>query len=114
MGLTNFPNGVRIGSAAGGTADFYLGGTEVAVTAAELNAIHDAAGISDVEFNLLDGAIAGTVVASKAVAVDANKTIDVIVITSGTVTTLTATTATITTDNVTNFVLGGSTVTASA
>lgn len=74
MGRTNFPNGLNVGDAASGTADFMLGGTIVTTTAAELNAL--GTGLSATELDYLDGATAGTVVASKAVVVDANKAID--------------------------------------
>ena len=74
MGRTNFPNGLNVGDAASGTADFMLGGTIVSVTADELNAL--GTGLSATELDYLDGATAGTVVASKAVVVDANKAID--------------------------------------
>ena len=114
MGVTNFPDGVNIGNDAGATALWQLGGTSVNVTADELNAIAVAGGLSGAELDVLDGAIVGTVVASKAVVASSSRGINEILITSGTVTTLTSTTATITTDNVTNLVLGGSTVTASA
>ncbi len=76
MGVTNFPDGLNIGSNAAGTAVWQLGGTEVAITAAELNAVHDAGGISDVEFDVLDGATKGTAVASKALVMGAFKDID--------------------------------------
>lgn len=91
MPVTNFPDGVNVGDSAGATALFQLGGTAVNVTAAELNAIAGG-GLSSTELGLLDGALAGTVVASKAVAVDANLTIDGITITAGTITTGTVTT----------------------
>lgn len=76
MGVTNFPDGVNIGSDASATAIFQLGGTDVAITAAELNAIHDAGGLSDVEFDVLDGATKGTAVAEKALVMGAFKDID--------------------------------------
>ena len=37
MGRTNFPDGVNVGNAASGTAEFTLGGTAVTATATELN-----------------------------------------------------------------------------
>jgi len=78
MGVTNFPDGVNIGSAAAATAIWQLGGTDVAITAAELNAIHDAGGLSDLEFDVLDGATKGTAVANKALVFGASKDIDMI------------------------------------
>ena len=39
MGVTYYPDGVQIGSEAGGTADFKLGGTTVTRTAAQINAL---------------------------------------------------------------------------
>ncbi len=99
MGLTYFPNGVNIGPAAGGTAEFSLGGTAVTATADELNAL--GTGLSATELDYLDGATAGTVVASKAVVADASKTIDVLTVTLGTVTTLDTTTFKIATAAVT-------------
>lgn len=44
MGRTNFPNGINVGDAASGTADFTLGGTAVTATAAELNLADGIAG----------------------------------------------------------------------
>ena len=76
MPVTNYPDGLNIGSNAAGTAVWQLGGTEVAITAAELNAVHDAGGISDVEFDVLDGATKGTAVASKALVMGAFKDIN--------------------------------------
>ena len=78
MGVTNFPDGVNIGSSAAATATWQLGGTDVAITAAELNALHDAGGISDVEFDVLDGATKGTAVVNKALVFGAFKDIDTI------------------------------------
>ena len=39
MGVTNFPNGVNIGSAAGGTATLEIGGAEIGVPAAQLRKV---------------------------------------------------------------------------
>lgn len=44
MGQTNFPNGLTIGSDAGGTATFEIGSQEVYVTGAEFNRLSGAAG----------------------------------------------------------------------
>lgn len=115
MGVTNFPDGVNIGSAAGGTAEFQIGGTAVTLTAADLNAL-DAASLSATELAYVDAVSPGTVAASKAVVVDANKAIDVLTVTLGTVTTLVAPTATFSgTANVSGALqIGGVAVTASA
>ena len=45
MGVTRFPNGIRIGSEANGTAQFDIGATQVHATAAELNKLSGAAGV---------------------------------------------------------------------
>lgn len=78
MGVTNFPDGVNIGNDAGGTSLWQLGGTSVNVTAAELNAIAAAGGLDAAELDFLDGATAGTVVASKAIVAGAFGDVDVI------------------------------------
>ena len=44
MGRTNFPDGVNVGDASSGTAEFTLGGTAVTSTAAELNKVDGIAG----------------------------------------------------------------------
>ena len=54
MGATNFPDGLNIGSAAGGTAEFQLGTTVVTSTPAELN-ILDGVTATATELNYLDG-----------------------------------------------------------
>lgn len=36
IGVTNYPNGINVGSAAGGTAPLEVGGSEIGVTAAHL------------------------------------------------------------------------------
>jgi hypothetical protein len=61
----------------GGT--LYIGGSPILATAAELNAAAGT-GVDSGELDLLDGAIAGTVVANKAVAAGADKNVDVLAI----------------------------------
>ena len=100
MGVSNFPDGLNVGSAAGGTAEFQIGGTAVTLTAADLNAL-DAASLSATELAYVDGVSPGTVTASKAVVVSASKGIDVLTVTLGTVTTLATTTATVGTSTTT-------------
>lgn len=56
---------------------FYLNNTEVTATAAELNAIAGA-GLSATEVGYLDGVVAGTTTASKALVVGTNKNLDVL------------------------------------
>jgi len=75
MGVTHFPNGINFGDAAGNAGAFQIGGTATTVTAAELDAIAGT-GVSAAEFDYLDGALAGVVVANKAVVVDGDKAID--------------------------------------
>jgi hypothetical protein len=59
-----------------------LNGTEITATAAEINAIAGG-GLSGAELGFLNGATAGTVVASKAVVVGADKNIDTIAVADG-------------------------------
>lgn len=66
----------------GTTTGLYLAGTLVTATAAELNAI-DGVTASAAQLNFVSGVTAGTVTASKAVVVDANKHIDTIGIAAG-------------------------------
>ncbi len=115
MGVTNFPNGVNVGSETGGTAEFQIGGTAVVLTADDFNAL-DAASLDATELGYLDTVTAGTVAASKAVVVDADKKIDVLTMTLGTVTTLVAPAATFSgTANVSGVLqIGGVAATASA
>lgn len=42
MAETNYPNGINIGTASGGSASFQLGGTAVTASAAELNVLDGA------------------------------------------------------------------------
>lgn len=56
------------------TDHFFLGGTEVTATAAEINALASN-GLSSAELGVLDAVTAGTVSASKAVVADANLTV---------------------------------------
>ena len=77
MGVTHFPNGISVGSEAGATALFELGGTAVNVTADQLNALA-ADSLSATELAYLDTVVAGTATASKAIVVGANKDIDVL------------------------------------
>lgn len=93
MGVTNFPDGVNIGSEAGGTADFQLGGTVVDLTAAEFNALKSAS-LDATELGYLDTVVAGTLTASKALVVNASKKINTL--------------------DITTPVIGGGTLTASA
>lgn len=51
MGVTRFPNGVNIGNADGGTAEFQLGGTAVTATAAELNLLDGGLGAAVLTFD---------------------------------------------------------------
>lgn len=67
-GGTYYPSGTTL--AIDGTLE--IGGVAVTATAAEINAAAGT-GVSSTELDLLDGALAGTVVADKAIAVDANK-----------------------------------------
>lgn len=115
MPVSNFPDGLNVGSAAGGTAEFQLGGVAVTLTAADLNAL-DAASLSATELGYVDGVSAGTVTASKAVVVSATKGIDVLTVALGTVTTLVAPSATFSgTANVSGVLqVGGAAVTSSA
>ena len=68
---------VQVASATGG---LYQSGTEVTASAAELN-ILDGVTASTAEINLVDGAVAGTAVASKVLALGANKNVDVLAVT---------------------------------
>lgn len=56
-----------------------LGGTAITATAAEINAAAGT-GVSSTELDLLDGALAGTAVANKALALGATKNVDTLVI----------------------------------
>lgn len=82
MGYTHFnkvsgEEGLAVGVAgseivvAGSTGQLYQSGVAITATAAELNAI-SGGGLSAAELGFLDGALAGTQVASKAVIADAN------------------------------------------
>lgn len=59
-----------------------IGGTAITATAAEINAAAGT-GVSSTELDLLDGALAGTAVASKALALGATKNVDTLVIADG-------------------------------
>ena len=85
--IPNVTNTYNLGEAARAWATAYLttinlAGTSVTSTAAELN-ILDGVTATYAEINLIDGSIAGTAVASKALALGANKNIDTIVIADG-------------------------------
>ncbi len=75
MGNTNFPDGINVGSLS-------IDDVEVTATAAELNAIAGG-GLSAAELGVLDGVVAGTVTAGKAIVTTTNKHIDALVITDG-------------------------------
>jgi hypothetical protein len=92
-GITHFNkvsgvNGVYVGAndaevqIADSTGALYIGGVAITATAAELNAAAGT-GVSSTELDLLDGAIAGTAVASKALALGATKNVDTLVIADG-------------------------------
>ncbi|MCK9628450.1 MAG: hypothetical protein M0R37_07650, partial [Bacteroidales bacterium] len=69
------------GSAAGGTAEFQIGGTAVTLTADDLNAL-DAASLSATELGYADGAVPGTVAVNKFIVPKTGKVIDTLDITS--------------------------------
>lgn len=70
-------NGLAVGAknaevvVANSTGELYIQGVKITATAAELNAAAGT-GVSSTELDFLDGALAGTQVASKAVIADAN------------------------------------------
>lgn len=70
---------VQIADASG---SLYIGGVAITATAAEVNAAAGT-GVSSTELDLLDGALAGTAVASKALALGATKNVDTLVIADG-------------------------------
>lgn len=64
------------------TGALYIGGVAITATAAELNAAAGT-GVSSTELDLLDGALAGTAVVNKCLALGATKNVDTIVIADG-------------------------------
>ena len=67
---------VQVASSTGG---LYQSGTAVTATATELNLL-DGVTATTAELNLIDGSVAGTAVASKALALGANKNVDVLAV----------------------------------